>query len=42
MGEEINVGLVGPGFMGRAHSNAWIDVSFCFEKLARKPVLLDR
>jgi predicted dehydrogenase len=27
MQKEINVALIGPGFMGRAHSNAWRQVS---------------
>lgn len=26
MAEQINVGIVGTQFMGRAHSNAWMDV----------------
>lgn len=38
MTETINVGLVGLGFMGRAHTNAWIDVAHCLQPPLR-PVL---
>lgn len=36
--EEINVGIVGTKFMGRAHSNAYIDVPYFFD-VPFKPVL---
>ncbi len=36
MAKEIRVGLVGAGFMGRAHSNAWIDVQHCFDLPCRR------
>jgi predicted dehydrogenase len=35
---EVNVGIVGTKFMGRAHSNAYIDVRYFFDMPAR-PVL---
>jgi predicted dehydrogenase len=38
MSTELNVGIVGTKFMGRAHSNAWIDVPYWFDLPAR-PVL---
>ena len=38
MRREINVGIVGTKFMGRAHSNAFIDVPYWFDLPAR-PVL---
>jgi len=38
MSKEINVGIVGTKFMGRAHSNAFIDVAHFFDLPAR-PVL---
>jgi len=38
MSEEINVGIVGTKFMGRAHSNAFMDVSHFFD-LPVSPVL---
>ncbi len=38
MSNEINIGIVGAGFMGRAHSNAWIDVTHSFD-LPASPVL---
>jgi predicted dehydrogenase len=38
MSTEVNVGIVGTKFMGRAHSNAWIDVPYWFDLPAR-PVL---
>lgn len=31
MKEEINIGLVGTQFMGKAHSNAWMKVPFFFD-----------
>jgi predicted dehydrogenase len=36
--KKINIGLVGYGFMGRAHSNAYLSVSQFFD-LTRQPVL---
>lgn len=38
MSKEINVGIVGTKFMGRAHSNAFIDVPYFFD-LPLRPVL---
>ncbi len=38
MSKEINIGIVGTKFMGRAHSNAFIDVPHFFDLPAR-PVL---
>jgi predicted dehydrogenase len=38
MGKEINVGIVGTKFMGRAHSNAYLDAPHFFDLPAR-PVL---
>lgn len=38
MSDEIRVGIVGTKFMGRAHSNAFIDVPYYFD-LPLKPVL---
>jgi predicted dehydrogenase len=38
VGAEVNVGIVGTKFMGRAHSNAYIDVRYFFDMPAR-PVL---
>ncbi len=37
--KEINVGLVGYNFMGRAHSNAYRQVGFYFPELKAKPVM---
>ncbi|MFQ6133716.1 MAG: Gfo/Idh/MocA family protein, partial [Armatimonadota bacterium] len=37
--KTVNVGLVGAGFMGKAHSNAYRAVSFFFPKLKVKPVM---
>ncbi len=37
--EQINVGLVGYNFMGRAHSNAYRQVSFFFPELKAEPVM---
>ena len=31
MKETLNIGLIGLSFMGKAHTNAWIDVPFHFE-----------
>jgi len=38
MGKEINVGIIGTKFMGRAHSNAFMDVPHFFD-LPATPVL---
>jgi predicted dehydrogenase len=38
MKQEINIGIVGTKFMGRAHSNAFIDVAHFFD-LPSQPVL---
>ena len=38
MSEPINVGIIGTKFMGRAHSNAFIDVSYFYD-LPRQPIL---
>ena len=38
MGKTVNVGIVGTQFMGRAHSNAWMDVEKFYDLLAR-PVM---
>lgn len=37
--KPLNVGVVGYGFMGRTHSNAYRQVNAFFPELARKPVL---
>ena len=37
--KELRVGLVGAGFMGKAHSNAYRAVSFFFPDLGVKPVM---
>lgn len=37
--KPLNIGLIGCGFMGRAHSNAHAKVSHFFHNLAYKPVL---
>ncbi len=39
MGEPLRVGMVGCGFMGRAHSNAYLRAPNFFPELARRPVL---
>jgi predicted dehydrogenase len=31
MKEKLNLGIIGTGFMGRAHSNAWLDAPYCFD-----------
>ncbi len=36
--KELNIGLIGYKFMGRAHSNAWINAPMFFD-MAAKPVL---
>ncbi len=38
MAKELRIGMLGCGFMGRAHSNAWLQVSHFFER-EHKPVL---
>ncbi|HEC03806.1 MAG TPA: gfo/Idh/MocA family oxidoreductase, partial [Phycisphaerales bacterium] len=38
MGKTVNVGIVGTQFMGRAHSNAWMDVEKFYDLPAR-PVM---
>ncbi|MCF6359392.1 MAG: Gfo/Idh/MocA family oxidoreductase [Cyclobacteriaceae bacterium] len=38
MKKEINVGIIGASFMGKAHSNAYLDVSHYFD-LPVKPVM---
>ncbi len=38
MAKEINIGIVGTAFMGRAHSNAYLDVAHYFT-LPTKPVM---
>lgn len=38
MSEKINVGIVGAAFMGRAHSNAYLDVAHYFD-LPKPPVM---
>ncbi len=39
MPEPLNVGMIGYGFMGKAHSNAYLKVSRFFPELERRPVL---
>src|SRR5512133_3376817 len=39
MHEPLNVGMIGYGFMARAHSNAWRQVGRFFPGLARRPRL---
>src|SRR4051794_41200583 len=39
MTEPLRIGVVGYGFMGRAHANAWRRVPNFFPELARQPVL---
>ncbi len=36
---ELGIGLIGHQFMGRAHSQAWLDVAAFFPKLGAKPVM---
>ncbi|MCS7239403.1 MAG: Gfo/Idh/MocA family oxidoreductase [Thermoguttaceae bacterium] len=38
MAKELRIGMLGCGFMGRAHSNAWLQVNHFFER-EHKPVL---
>jgi len=38
MSKPLNIGMIGYGFMGRAHSNAYRQVSQFFD-LGRRPVL---
>ncbi len=37
--KPLNIGMIGYGFMGRAHSNAYAKVNHFFHDLAHKPVL---
>lgn len=39
MAKPLNVGIIGMGFMGRAHSNAYSKVGHFFSPLPRQPVL---
>ena len=39
MSQPLNIGLIGYGFMGRAHTNAYKRVSDFFPELQRRPVL---
>jgi predicted dehydrogenase len=39
MHKPLNIGMIGYGFMGRAHSNAYHKVSHFFPELKHKPVL---
>lgn len=39
MSKPLNIGLIGYGFMGRAHSNAYRQVSQFFPELQHRPVL---
>ena len=36
---EINIGIVGTQFMGRAHSNAYLDVAHYFN-LTEQPIMM--
>ncbi len=36
MGKPLNVAMIGTGFMGRAHSNAWMSVGKFFD-VPRRP-----
>jgi predicted dehydrogenase len=38
MAKELRIGMLGCGFMGKAHSNAWLQVSHFFDR-EHKPVL---
>ena len=39
MTTPYRIGMIGYGFMGRAHSNAWRKVANFFPELERRPVL---
>lgn len=39
MGKPLRIGMIGYGFMGKAHSNAWRKVAHFFPELAHRPVL---
>ena len=39
MSKPLNIGMIGYGFMGRAHSNAYHKVSHFFPELKHRPVL---
>jgi predicted dehydrogenase len=39
MGKPLRIGMVGYGFMGRAHSNAWRKVANFFPELEHRPLL---
>ena len=39
MASELGIGIIGHQFMGRAHSQAWLDVAAFFPKLGAKPVM---
>ena len=39
MGKTLNVGMIGYGFMAKAHSNAWRRVADFFPALEHRPVL---
>ena len=39
MAKALNVGMIGYGFMARAHTNAWGQVGKFFPELGRRPVL---
>ena len=32
MAKRLNIGVLGCGFMGKAHSNAWLQVSHFFDR----------
>ncbi|MHC4679752.1 MAG: hypothetical protein ACYTEK_13735 [Planctomycetota bacterium] len=38
MSKTVNIGIVGTQFMGRAHSNAWMDVDKFYD-LPLRPVM---
>ena len=39
MATELGIGIIGHQFMGRAHSQAWLDVASFFPKLGAKPAM---
>ncbi|MBT5874226.1 MAG: Gfo/Idh/MocA family oxidoreductase, partial [Candidatus Latescibacteria bacterium] len=39
MAQDVNVGLIGYSFMGKAHSHAYKDMSFFFPEAAAKPTM---